>query len=291
MKRILFGSVNLLGDSLAITPSLRAVRKKCPDSEIILLVQDEPLTRILEHNPDIDGIVYDDTEDWQRVRKLDPDKELGEFDFKHLFDITKSWNYCLREGRHMSEGYAYHLAQALGEELAIETRSPIMGFTEEELKEAEEYKGSIVFAPHSASSTVENEDGAGNKKWGRSKWVELVKYIREKNGFRLISVGSPKDTALGWEGVEEFIGNDIRKDAVMVRGCDLAIVLDNGIMHVADACRTNFICIHPRAVPTNFSRPTIPEKGFGKILRCAPMWLDTDEVIAEFNKFVEWRKM
>jgi len=289
MNRILLCSVNLLGDTLGITPAIHALRKEHSNAHITLMVQDEPFTRILEHNLDVDEIIYDNGENWDRVRNLDPNNELGHFDFKHLFDITKSWNYCLREGKHMSEGYAHHLGQALKKELTIESRSPVIKFTEEEIEESKKYKGSIVFAPHSASSTVENADGAGNKKWGKSKWISFIRFIKGKYPeFKLVSVGGPKDVKLGWEGVMEYIGNDIRKDAVMVFGCDLCVVLDNGISHLASGVGQNILCLHPRAVPKNFSWPHTT--GWLGAIRAYPMGVSVQEMIDEFEKFIEWRK-
>ncbi|MCC7342960.1 MAG: hypothetical protein IT170_17895, partial [Bryobacterales bacterium] len=58
MSRAIFLSLNALGDTLCITPALRAFRKANPGVSVTVVAQAAPFTRVLDGNPDIDLLIY-----------------------------------------------------------------------------------------------------------------------------------------------------------------------------------------------------------------------------------------
>jgi ADP-heptose:LPS heptosyltransferase len=60
MKKAFFIGCNALGDTLCTTPAVRAFRKANPGTFIAYIVQSAPYCRVLDNNPDIDMVIYNE---------------------------------------------------------------------------------------------------------------------------------------------------------------------------------------------------------------------------------------
>lgn len=91
-RKILLIRPHHLGDFIMFTPALRAVRKRFPSSEIVLLAGSwaEPLVR---YNPHVDRIIFHDCLWWRKIR---PGKKPSFF--RHLLDYTRLF-FRLRQER------------------------------------------------------------------------------------------------------------------------------------------------------------------------------------------------
>ncbi len=91
MERILIVNVNWLGDTLFVTPFLRAVREACPGSYIAVLTHSR-CKEILEGNPHIDEIVTYDAKGEHRhlIGRLSLVSELKSKKFDTTFILRRS---------------------------------------------------------------------------------------------------------------------------------------------------------------------------------------------------------
>ena len=88
-KRILITRLRFIGDVVLTTPVIRAIRRAYPQAEIIYLAEAEPAS-ILEHDPDLNGIIVLDRD---HISTLPMGQQWREF--FHLFRRIRAYRFDL----------------------------------------------------------------------------------------------------------------------------------------------------------------------------------------------------
>ena len=248
MRGTLFCGVNLIGDALCTTPAVREWRLAHPDDYVLYVAQDQPISRILLKNPSVDRVRFDEG---AKVRSM---RGYGNFTKRHLFDVSKAWDYGIPRRIHMAQAYGVLAGIGVG------SCRPVLRLVDAERAEAAPHIPSgrfVVVCPHSVSSTVETADRGGNKLWGDSKWIELFPILHEM-GFAIVSLGGPQDPKFYPDddsAVTEIHNLPIRVAAAVMERADYVVTLDSGLAHIAAALDKNVVEIYPRLLPIEWVRP------------------------------------
>lgn len=112
MDRALFTSVNLLGDTVCITPAIRAWSDAHPGTHIEVRVQDQGICDVITGNHPY-GIVKRVPGNFELVR-TPPDR--GDYDFFFNFDITMAHQLAVAKN--------IHIIQAYGQTLGVTIKCP-----------------------------------------------------------------------------------------------------------------------------------------------------------------------
>ena len=248
MRGTLFAGVNLIGDALETTQTVREWKRNHPKEPILYVAQDEEKVRVLLKNPFIDRVKF--VQDWDRLRTL---RGYGDFTKKHLFDVGKAWDYGIDRKMHMSQAYAALAGVDAGSLL------PVLRLVDAEKIGAKQFipEGRfVVICPHSVSSSVDNNDRGGNKLWGDSNWRKLVPIIQEM-GFTVVSLGASQDPKFNIDGLIERHGLPIRTSCAVMDAADYVVTLDSGTAHIAAALNKNLVEIYPNCLPPEWVFPHV----------------------------------
>lgn len=277
MRRILIVNVNWLGDTLFVTPFIRAVRENYKDAYIAVLTHPR-CCAILEGNPHIDEtILYDEKKEHKSIfRKFSIIAHLRSKKFDAAFILreslsrtmilflsgipqrigyeTKRANFLLtrkiklrKRPMHKVEHFL-NIAKAMG----IEVRSRDYEFTisrddmqrAQKLLEEHGVKGEkfIAFNP------------GGNwdlKRWPYENFAHLGDEIQKRFHVKVVLTGAEKDVGLT-QKISELMGHkpiivcgktDLKTLGALFHIAACVVSNDSGPMHIAVAARTKVIAL------------------------------------------------
>ncbi len=281
-NRILLVQTAFLGDTILVTPLIRAVRSLFPDSQIDILVIPQT-AGVLQNNPHLNKIILFDKR---------RDKKSA---FTHTLKRLKNEHYDLAITAHSSftTGLLLKLA-AIPQRIGFD-RNPIRffltqtvpvpstGHTIEKnlalLKPFSHRKFPIqteIFPSHKEKYLAQNLLQRLNadrpkiaiapgsvwptKRWPKNYYAELIKNI--KNEFSLIFIGSQAERELctwiieqaGAQAAMNLAGElSLLQSAAVIERCDLMLCNDSGALHLANAMQTDVFA---------FFGPTVKKFGF-----------------------------
>lgn len=304
MKRILLVRVGALGDTLMVTPALRALKKRSPNTEIDFLCS-ESAAPLLELNPHIErlyrirrrNLPYALSVEKQRlVRQL----RSRDYDAAFLLETAPRYHRLLARAKlPRISGFAetafdprqhcianYLRAVGIPEWLAEEERMELPIAAEDEAA-AERLIGRLAkpriglqlgYGPRGKKA----DQSARLKGWGRDNFLRLSRMLLD-HGANLVFTGSaedqadiasilrqlPKDRALATAG-----RTTVREMAAVLRKLDLFISVDTGPAHMAAALAVPLVVLWGPAIYEQV-RPLSPVSPI-RILRippqCAPCY-------------------
>ncbi len=298
MRKILIVNVNWLGDTLFVTPFIRAVREKYPDSYIAVLSHPR-CYEILEGNPNINEIIiYDERKQHKNILcRFSMVSYLRSKKFDEAFILRRSLSRGLlllfskipvrtgyksiragflltkkvdrpAEKMHKVE-YFLNLARAVG--IETKNRNYEISISETDMKKAEKI---------SADTGIKGKrfialNAGGNwdpKRWPAENFAKLGDEISERSGASVVLTGAEKDIALaekisGLMKHKPFIlcgKTNLKTLGAIFKKAVCVISNDSGPMHLAAAAGAPVIAIFG---------PTSPEltgpygRGKYKVLR------------------------
>lgn len=241
MRKALFTSRNLIGDGLYVGPSLVRWHELNPDYEIDLLTHQDHVTCIYSHFGIPVNVITD------RVPEFD-------YDFEHVFDVSKAFSYCDTYKCHLVEGYARLLG--LTDKIEI---GPIFKPDIEYIFKAEE--GLVLISMFSASCTSRDKNHPGlppNKMLPWSKWEIILRYLRDHFGDdKLRFLGAPTDRApeLSISEDQYMTGIPLNRLALIMRNSKCVVTLDNGMAHLAASQQAREIVFYPECLGLHYIVP------------------------------------
>ncbi len=257
MGKAIFLGLNALGDTLCTTPALHAFRRLHQETTIIYVVQSAPFCHVLDDNPDIDLLIYneqlyfkgipDQTADWIRTLPID------------LTGGATLYRLDLKLACTTNEAFRQHISYRFAELLRVEIESP-RPFVH---LNALDRRAASVLVPRpyvlfsmTSVSNPEREDGRGRKKdWPLERWTELAARILEDGGFEVAVIGSERDARVAIPGVRMLYGLPIKVVAALLENAACVVTLESGIGHLAAAVDARTVEIYSNMMPPEWARP------------------------------------
>ncbi|MCP9234986.1 glycosyltransferase family 9 protein [Lewinella sp. JB7] len=258
MDRYLFISHNALGDTLCITCALRAFKLAHPRSYVTFVTQSAGYTRVLDGNPDIDFLLYNDkmlfdglkdfSEEWIHTLPLD----FSEPQTVHVMDMKR---FCTNH-----EVFQQHISRGFTQFLGLEPHRerPYVYLTAADRKMARSLvrKPYVVLSFHS-NSNPEREDGKGRKKdWPIENWLELCTLLRAGGIADIVATGSEYDGRYGSPGWRNLYGLPIKTVGALLESAACVMTLENGIGHLAHAVDAPLVMLYSHLMPPGWARPS-----------------------------------
>lgn len=245
-----------LGDLLWLTAVLAQYRRQVKPPRLIVGAPDRPITRILEHNPVVDALLYGEG------RSLVPKARaaLGQPLVLHDLRVLPLGIAMVRQWRHRLPWLYYRdlWLEGRGEWLATFLRlgplrdfRPIVGLTEEDKAFAHTLPSRYVaLAPHVGHYTLPfvNSFWHRIKGWDWRNWAELAGALQGA-GYNPVTLAGPGQEAI--PGTRPLIGLPIRQVAGVIEGAAALVTVESGLWFLAAASGTPFVIVPwwlPRSV-------------------------------------------
>lgn len=252
----LLGQDYHLGDLLWLTAVLAAYRRERQPGRLLVGLPDRPISRILEHSPVIDELLYGEPSALLRQARQHRGPDLVVHDLRPLSLAVA----MIRDVRYRLPWLYYRdlWLGARGQWLATFLRlDPLVDFQPSlHLTPADQTLAHslparyVVFAPRVGQYTVPL---AGRfwrrvKGWPEERWIELAERFRAA-GYEPVTVAGADQTAL--PGTIGLMGRPIRQVAGVIDRAALLVTVESGLWYIAAARRTPFVIVPwwlPRSV-------------------------------------------
>jgi ADP-heptose:LPS heptosyltransferase len=286
VSRILFLILLPIGDTLFITPTIRAIRERYPRAHLTALVYPSN-AGILENNPDIDELLVHPTlQDWrgwpyflQMFRKI----IWGRYDLAVQCCTTITWltlvariprrakmNYprlwwlLPNRGRawrqtHAVQHYA-DIVRPLG--VPVTDYRPSMYVSYDDRMRAADFLRSHGLAPWETLVAIHpgGEGFYGRKRWNREGFAKVADRLAREQGVKTIILGGPREKELTsavaglmeTETIDAAGLTTLRETAALAEHCALFIGNDSSPLHIAAAMGTSVVGIYGPSNPLNY---------------------------------------
>ena len=257
MEKAIFLGLNALGDTLCTTPALHAFRRLHPDAMIVCVVQAAPFCHVLDDNPDIDLLIYNEqlyfngmpeqTADW--IRTLPIDLTGGATLYRLDLKLACTTNEAFRQ--HIS----YRFAELVRVEIESSRPFIFLNAAHRRAVSALMPRPYVIFSMTSVSNP-EREDKRGRKKeWPLERWTELAARILADGEFDVAVIGSERDARVSIPGVRMLYGLPIKVVAALLENAACVVTLESGIGHLASAVGARTVEIYSNMMPPEWARP------------------------------------
>ena len=286
MKKAVFMGFNALGDTLCTTPVIRAFKEANPDTFVIYLVQNAPFCRVLDDNPYIDLVLYNEmlyihgltnfSDEWLATLPLD----LKEAANLYRFDIRLVCTSKEKFEEHISVGFSKLL------NIPISSTRPVVSVSAREQRVAQSFvpKPYVIFSMHSLSNPA-REDGQGLvKDWPYENWLCLAKQIQSWGDFDVIAIGSEKDPQHVSPLMRNLYGLPIKIVAALLQNAACVVTLENGLAHLAAAVDAPTVQIYSNIVPLGWANAS--EASRRRVFYGDPLKLSCQEVVTAVKEMV-----
>jgi ADP-heptose:LPS heptosyltransferase len=234
-KKAVFLGVNLLGDFLCTTPVIRSYKKRHPDTFVIYIVQNAPFCHIIDDNPDIDLIIYNEqlyiygervySEEWLHSLPIEFETETNLYRF-NIHELCRTTPSVFRE--HISIGFSKFL------NIPIDSVRPTIHLTPQEHRIARAFirRPYIVFSMNAVSKVIDEKGKLALKNWPEERWRELAKEIHSWDRFDIIAIGAEISVRPEVEHVRNLYGLPIKIVAALCKGAACVVTVEGGISHL-----------------------------------------------------------
>lgn len=246
-----------MGDTLCITPALRALRRANPDVSITVVAQSAPFTRVLDGNPDIDLLIYS-----ERLYLNGMPEQRDQWIAMLPIGLRESGTLYTMDLRAIvthAGAFEQHISKAFAQIVGVETDSvrPVLELNDLERRAARILtpRPYVVLSWHSVSNP-EREDGLGRKKdWPVEHWRELARRIREEFDLEVFTIGSERDPFPTEPDVRPLHGLPIKVVAALLESAVCVVTVENGIGHLSAAVDAPMVLIYSNMMPLAWANP------------------------------------
>jgi ADP-heptose:LPS heptosyltransferase len=220
-------------------------------------VQSAPFCRVLDGNPDIDLLIYneqlyfrgipEETADWIRTLPID------------LTGGAMLYRLDLKLACKTSDAFRQHISYRFAElvQVPIDSPRPLVFLNEIERRAASllSPKPLVVFSMNSVSNP-EREDKRGRKKdWPVERWAELAQRILSAGELDVAIIGSERDARVAIPGARLLYGLPIKIVAALLERAACVVTLESGIGHLASAVDATTVVIYSNMMPPEWASP------------------------------------
>ncbi len=238
-----------LGDLLWFTAVIAEYRRQLEPERLLVACPDRAISRILEHNPAIDELIYYGRD--AHVVAGARARYGGALVLHDLRPVPIAWS-MVRSWRYRWPWLYYRdlWLEPRGQWLATFLRlgrlhevRPVLHLTDEDLSVARTLDAPyIVLAPHTGRYTLPilGTIWARVKGWGEARWARLAEALR-KEGYTVITLGAAGEEPV--RGTTGLSGLPIRQAAGVIAGAAALVTVESGLWFVAAAVRTPLLIV------------------------------------------------
>ena len=233
--RTLFASFNLIGDTLAQTPALRAYRAAHPNEEVHWLVQDDAMRPLLEGMPAAgvcDAIVFE--KEWDRIRSMAYDGYAA----RVLMDVQEAFRIGSENHLHIAQAYG----RMLGVNIAPDDVLPTVPLRKDDLDAVDVPEHCLVMSPRSVSNDPINKTlpwhavaALADRFRAAGRIDDHVVLLREQDPPPELPV---RVMRLSLSHAAAYVAKACARGGAY---CGV----DNGITHIASGLRVPTFCVYP----------------------------------------------
>ena len=309
LPKILLLSTNNIGDTLLLTPAIRAIRRAYPSARIDVFIR--PFVKdVLVNNPDVSNILTDRVPWFEnKIRLKDVVHLIGDIikirresysliidfrgDFRNIFCYLYLGNGKYRLSSNRSGG-VYFLTHVHDFEedihaieksfgilalLGLNPKDRAMGmYVSEDDRQAlknkigdMDFKGRFLIGIHPGAVSK-------TRRWPLERFAEMVKSLSEKLPCRFYVSGDNSEKELGAglsrltdDKVIDLTGRlTITELAALFEKTDLVICNETGIMHLSVALKTKTIAIYGPQLPEKYGHENEHSRILWKKFDCCP---------------------
>lgn len=235
-----------LGDLLWFTSVLAQYRRRLAPEYILLGCPDRPISRILEHNPLLDELVYGRGSSIRTAQRRRFGRSLVEHDLRMLpiaVTMVRQWRRRLpwlyyRDLWFQQRGQWLATFLGLG---PLHGGRPVLRLLDEDRAVARTLPSPyVVLAPHVGGYSVPlaGRFWRAMKGWPWESWVRLAQRLQAE-GYRPLTLGAPGQEPV--PGTRGLVGLPIRQAAGVIEGAAALVTVESGLWFVAAATNTPFI--------------------------------------------------
>lgn len=237
-----------LGDLLWLTAVLSEYRRQRQPKLLVVGCPDRPISRILEHNPLIDRLLFGKPKQIKATQQQEFGDALIVYDL-HIWPLAVT---MLQDWRHHLPWLYYRdlWLQPRGQWLAtllhlgkLTDYRPSLHLTAEDRRNGLDVeKPYVVLAPAVGSYSIPLMGRVWEKVkgWENQRWEALARGL-EDSGFLVITMAAAGQKAV--PGTLPVFGLPIRKAASVIEGAQALISVESGLWFVAAALRTPFLIV------------------------------------------------
>ena len=262
MHNILIIKPGAIGDVLQLTPVIRALKSKYPDSEITLLVGSASTAELFRYNPSVrETFVYDKRGEhksimsffglWKRLR-------TKQFDLVINFQRSNIRAWLLASAAFPCRILVYHKARKRSVHAVVnhlDTLAPL-GISAANLDlelspgpDARAFARNLLSAFKASNRPIiALNPGASHplKQWGSGQFAALADILSKELSANIVIVGGSDDIALSEEIARHTVSRplllagklDLLQLGAVLEQCDVLVSGDTGPMHLATAVGT-----------------------------------------------------
>lgn len=220
-----------IGDTILLTPCLRAWKLNFPGGRLIAHCTDTSVRDVLMHNPYVDSLrLVRDAPSSAYARKPESVKSGGYFVPIRYASLYPSVSYKVSA--------SHIIAEMLG--LRLDNERPEIFLTPNEVESARErlYGTRFPIALHTVGATTDN------KNWFHDRWEST---IREFSDHTFVQLGVPSEPPIS--GASDFRGMKLRDSIAILQCCKAFVGIDSSMAHAAAALQVPSVVLFGASTP------------------------------------------
>jgi ADP-heptose:LPS heptosyltransferase len=275
-----FLGVNLLGDFLCTTPTVRGYRLRHPRAFITYIVHNAPYCRLLDGNPDIDLVLYRDdlyrhgervlSEEWFWRLPIDIEEPTTLYRF-NVHEACRSTPDVFED--HLSWGFARFL------QIPIMSVRPIVVLSDQDRALARRFapRPYIILGMHTTSRVIGQHGDTVVKDWVFDRWLKVARHFVGR-GFDVVAIGSERDVQVHSRHFRNLYGLPIKVVAALLQQAACVVTVEGGLSHLCHAVDAPMVVVFSRYVAFHWAFPR--EATRCRVIYDDPRSIQVEDVIA-----------
>jgi ADP-heptose:LPS heptosyltransferase len=254
VKKIFMGLPGGIGDLILVSPIIKEIKKKFPESKITFGVGNAPFRSVVETNPYVDHIFSPFSFESDPLKLKQQKRELAsQYDKIILFHIPKDPIKLRRKLRQWLEkkGFYWDKRHIIDHyidlaKVSIPERKTEFYFTGKDQNEADRFLAKNQISESDFVIVIAHTVGHSEflRAWPLDHFEKLIQKISDSYDCKIILTGGKDDPMLANETAIDMRGFPIRPTACVIKRADLFVGTDSGLTQVASCFEGQIVSIN-----------------------------------------------